>query len=245
MDDQKQVWLDFSKTISVDHIKKSFHNPSTFQAEFNSILQNIVEKNNFSSAIEIGCEAGINLMLLSRYVKKSTFFDYDDTILEKVKLATDGLKLENCEFICEDMFVMGSIEDETYDLVFNSGVIEHYTKDVRTAATKSYARITKKGGYVIIAYPNHHSLPYRLSYLMGRAIGKSVWPFPKEYKFYSMKDEMTAAGLEFLTRTTVDRFTIFNRWINRYKITRGFFLFLDKFCHFGGYLTICIAKKPA
>ncbi|HMK07077.1 MAG TPA: class I SAM-dependent methyltransferase, partial [Flavobacterium sp.] len=148
----------------------------------------------------------------------------------------------NC--ICEDMFTMNSIADETYDVAYNSGVIEHYTKEVRTNAIKSYARITKKGGYVIVAYPNHHTLPYRLSYLIGRAMGKKIWPWPKEYKFYSLKDEMEAAGLVYVNRTTMDRNTIFNQWITKYKITRSFFLFLDKFMHFEGYLTICTAKKP-
>lgn len=243
--DQKQAWLDFSKGISVDHIKHSYSNPTTFQADFNVLLKKHISDHQVKSAIEIGCEAGISLMLLNQSLTKSTFLDYDHTILEKVSQATAELGLTNTECICEDMFTMKSIADETYDLSFNSGVIEHYTKEVRTSAIKSYSRITKKGGYVIVAFPNHFSLPYRLSYLLGRMLGKSVWPWPKEYKFYDLKDEMQAAGLEYVNRVTMDRATIFKIKVCKYKWSRSFFLLLDKFLHFEGYLTVCVAKKPA
>jgi len=242
--DQKQAWLDYSKGISVDHILKSFKNPTSFQSEFNVLLQKTIAENHFQSAVEIGCEAGISLMLLNPHLKKSVFLDYDHTILEKVEKASGELGLQGTECICEDMFTMTAIPDETFDIAYNSGVIEHYTKEVRTKAIKSYSRITKKGGYVIVAYPNHHSLPYRLSYLIGNMIGKKLWPWPKEYKFYSLQDEMAAAGLQYVSRTTMDRHTIFNQWITKYRSTRILFLFLDKFMHFEGYLTVCIAKKP-
>ncbi|WP_162126807.1 class I SAM-dependent methyltransferase [Flavobacterium phycosphaerae] len=243
-DNQKQAWLDYSKGISIDHIKHSFTNPTNFQVELNSLLQKTVKENHFKNAIEIGCEAGISLMLLSKNLEQATFLDYDHTILEKVEKVCADLNFNGTNCICEDMFTMNSIADNTYDLAYNSGVIEHYTKEVRTKAIISYARITKKGGYVIVAYPNHHTLPYRLSYLIGRMLGKKVWPWPKEYKFYSLKDEMEAAGLEYVERITMDRDSLFGQWITKYKITSKFFLFLDKFMHFEGYLTVCIAKKP-
>jgi ubiquinone/menaquinone biosynthesis C-methylase UbiE len=243
-DNQKEMWMDYSKGISEEHIIKSYANPTTFQSEFNVLLNKIVSENNFESAIEIGCEAGISLMLLSDSLKKATFLDYDHTILEKVEKACKKLNFKNTNCIVEDMFIMDSIPDETYDLSFNSGVIEHYTKQVREKAILSYSRITKKGGYVIVAYPNHHSLPYRLSYLIGKKIlGNKVWPWPDEFKYYSLEDEMKSAGLEYKTRVTMDRHTIFNHWVAKYKLTRYFFLFLDKFMHFEGYLTVCIAKK--
>jgi predicted SAM-dependent methyltransferase len=242
--DQKEAWLNYSAGITIDHIKKSYHNPTSFQREFNETLGKIITENHFSSAIEIGCEAGISLMLLNGKLTKSTFLDYDHTILEKVGETTKELGLTDTNCVCEDMFTMSSITNESYDLAYNSGVIEHYTKAVRTDAIISYARITKKGGYVIVAYPNHHSLPYRLSYLIGNMLGKKVWPWPKEYKFYNLRDEMEAAGLRYVSRTTMDRNTIFNQWITKYKLTRAFFLFLDKFMHFEGYLTVCIAQKP-
>lgn len=239
------MWMDYSKGISVEHIMASYKNPTTFQSEFNVLLQQIVADNNFESAIEIGCEAGISLMLLSKSLQKATFLDYDHTILEKVEKACEKLHLDNTNCVTEDMFTMHSIADEAYDLSYNSGVIEHYPKDVRQKAIESYSRITKKGGYVIVAYPNHHSLPYRLSYLIGtKILGTKVWPWPYEYKFYSLKDEMQAAGLQYIGRSTMDRHTVFNHWIAKYKLTRAVFLFLDKFRKFEGYLTICIAKKP-
>lgn len=241
--DQKQIWIDYSKTITVDSIKHHLSKPTSFQREFNVLLSSIVKENNYKSAIEIGCEAGISLMLLNNELEQSTFLDFDHTILEKVEVACKELNLKGTVMLNEDMFTMESVADETYDLSFNSGVIEHYTKEVRSKALASYARITKKGGHVIIAYPNHHTFPYRLSYLIGRMLGKKVWPWPKEYKFYSLQSEMEEAGLKYIKRVTMDRETLFKQWVTKYKITRQLFLFLDKFFHYEGYLTVCISKK--
>jgi ubiquinone/menaquinone biosynthesis C-methylase UbiE len=241
--DQKQIWIDYSKTITVDSIKHHFSKPTSFQREFNVLLSSIVKENNCKSAIEIGCEAGISLMLLNNQLEQSTFLDFDHTILEKVAVVCNELNLKGTVMLNEDMFTMESVSDETYDVSFNSGVIEHYTKEVRHEALKSYARVTKKGGFVIIAYPNHHTFPYRLSYLIGRMLGKKVWPWPKEYKFYSLQDEMEAAGLRYIKRVTMDRETLFKQWVTKYRSTRQLFLFLDKFFHYEGYLTVCISKK--
>lgn len=242
--DQKQAWLDYSKGISVASIINSYQKPTSFQREFNILLKKTIKENEFRSAIEIGCEAGISLMLLNDDLSESTFLDYDHTILKKVESSVTELNLKGTNCICEDMFTMNSIKDEVYDLAYNSGVIEHYTKKVRAQAIQSYARITRKGGYVIVAYPNHHTLPYRTSYLIGNLMGKKIWPWPKEYKFYSLQDEMEQAGLVYLDRITMDRETLFKQWVTKYTITRKFFLFLDKFMHFEGYLTVCIAQKP-
>jgi ubiquinone/menaquinone biosynthesis C-methylase UbiE len=241
--DQKQIWIDYSQVITVDSIKNHFSHPTSFQKEFNVLLTSIVKENDFKSAIEIGCEAGISLMLLNQYLEKSTFLDFDHTVLEKADQACKELNMKGTVMLNEDMFTIESVADETFDLSFNSGVIEHYTKEVRHKALASYARITKKGGYVIIAYPNHHTFPYRLSYLIGRAMGKKVWPWPKEYKFYSLQEEMEAAGLQYIRRETMDRETLFKQWVTKYKSTRKLFLFLDKFFHYEGYLTVCISKK--
>jgi predicted SAM-dependent methyltransferase len=242
--DQKQAWMDYSSRISAEDIKNSYLNPTSFQQEFNVFLSKVIKDNSFSSAIEIGCEAGISLMLLNPLLTGSTFLDYDHTILEKVDTVTKTLGLKGTKTVCEDMFTMESIGNETYDVAYNSGVIEHYTKEVRTLAIKSYSRITKKGGYVVVAYPNHHTLPYRLSYLIGKKIfGDKVWPWPAEYKFYSLQDEMESAGLVYMGRSTMDRSTLFNQWLGKYSWSRSFLHVLDKFMHFEGYLTVCIAKK--
>ncbi len=74
-------------------------------------------------------------------------------------------------------------------------------------------------------------------------MGKKVWPWPKEYKFYSLQEEMEAAGLQYIKRETMDRETLFKQWVTKYKTTRKLFLFLDKFFHYEGYLTVCISKK--
>jgi len=43
--EQKQAWLDYSKGITIGHIKNSYKNPTNFQTEFNTLLKEIVIKN--------------------------------------------------------------------------------------------------------------------------------------------------------------------------------------------------------
>jgi hypothetical protein len=51
-------------------------------------------------------------MLLNPLISKSTFLDYDHTILEKVIIAASELNLKGTDCICEDMFSMNSIADD-------------------------------------------------------------------------------------------------------------------------------------
>jgi len=75
-------------------------------------------------------------------------------------------------------------KNETYDIVFNSGVIEHFDKKERSRALKEYSRILRNDGVIIIAFPNHFSVPYSLAYLVrNNLLFRYRWPILENIKF--------------------------------------------------------------
>lgn len=94
---------------------------------------------------------------------------------------------------------------------------------------------------MVVAFPNHYSIPYRLVYLLLKRSGK--WSHPDEYKIYDMKDEIDESNLKLNQRIVIAKEIVFNYWLNIYKRLKRLFLLLDKFFRFQGYLTVLIITK--
>ncbi len=177
--EQLDVWKSRTEKISVSDIEKAYQNPATFQRDLVGFINELCKKNNYKKVMEIGCEMGVTSMLLDDSLEK-TFLDYNDDILNKVKQACYKLNKQG-HFLSEDMFSM-SLPDKSYDLIFNSGVIEHYTFDERIALLKSYSRILNDQGVMVLAIPNHYCLPYRSAYVLRKEwLNSKRWPWPAEF----------------------------------------------------------------
>ena len=179
-------------------------------------------------------------MLLNDNLDKY-FLDLNDDVLEKAEKAARQLNIKGT-FICEDMFSM-SCPDEFYDVVFNSGVIEHYNRKERIDLLKDYSRVLKRDGMMILAFPNHYSFPYRSAYLFRKKIFKdNNWSIPDEYKIYDLKEELEATNLQLVKRTTLAKQSIFPFWSFfrpiKYLLSWSDFLF-----NYEGYLATLVIKK--
>lgn len=83
--------------------------------------------------------------------------------------------------------------DESFDLVFSQGLIEHLGGN--RGILQEQSRVTRRGGYVLVDVPNRYSLQTvirEVQLLLGR------WPYGKEYPYssQSLKSMMKQAGLE-------------------------------------------------
>jgi len=139
-----------------------------------------------SAVLEAGCGTGQTLALLSQR--------HETTGLD-ISRAALNLAQSNCKNP-----VLGSIfkipfRDNTFDLVYNSGVIEHFKDPANIAAIEEMARVTKPSGRIIIIVPNTLCLWYK--------VGKSVAVMMKNFEFgyeedYSpgrLKTDAARAGL--------------------------------------------------
>lgn len=97
-----------------------------------------------------------------------------------------------------------------YDIIFNAGVLEHFSLKERAILLKEYSKYLKDDGIMLIAVPNHYSFLYRTAYLLLNLLGK--WSFPKEYMIYNMSAEIKEANLALVSRTTIDKKNIFSVW---------------------------------
>ena len=141
--------------------------------------------------LEAGCGAGEQSLALAKTEQ------YDLTLLdfskEAIKKARQVFKDANCpaNFITEDAFQLG---DPEFDLVFNAGVLEHYSLDQQVALLKGMASRSKK--YVLVLVPNSQNYWYWLWRIQKS--GQGLWPFGKEVPSRDLANIFEAVGLHFL-----------------------------------------------
>jgi ubiquinone/menaquinone biosynthesis C-methylase UbiE len=236
MASQELIWEKILKNTTVANVVEQFRFPAIFQQELVTLLQDI-SNGTKCKIIEAGCEAGVTSMLLPDYFD-STLLDLNSLAINLAKEAHLAIS-KNAQFIQADMFEM-PIDDSTFDIVFNAGVVEHFSKEERAKALKEYSRILKDSGTMIIAYPNHYSPPYRLAYLIRRVLRK--WPYPSEYKIFDMIDEINSASLILDKRLTISKGSVL-KWLNFAPPLKFLFTILDKLFNYEGYLTVLIIRK--
>jgi len=144
--------------------------------------------------------------------------------------------------ICQgDLFRM-PFADGAFDCVFNAGVLEHFDLAARTAAIQEMTRVTRPGGTVLVAVPNHYARPYRFAY--ERLVKRGKWRYPLEEKIFDFATELRAIPrISLAHRETVDQETIFHFLKGMY---RPLFRMLHLVKRYEGYLTIItFTKTPA
>lgn len=232
---QEEIWTNHIKNISAKDVINEYNNPSLFQKELVELIDK--ECSNNIKIIELGCELGVTSLLLNDKFSK-TLLDLNPLAIELTKKAHKKLD-KKAKFIIADMFNM-PIENKEFDILFNAGVIEHFSEKERTQAFKEYSRIMKDGGVMFIAFPNHYSLPYRLAYKIRKFLNK--WPYPDEYKMYDLKKEISNANLVLEDRIVLSKGSLM-RWLNFAPPLKRIFQIIDNFYDFEGYLTVLKIRK--
>lgn len=237
---QQEIWGNNTSDIVVTDIINGYLNSGIFQKELASLINSVCVKNQYTKVIEVGCESGTTCMLLNNDLDK-TFLDYNEDIIRKVELACKQLNIK-ASFVNEDMFSM-SCADKSYDVVFNSGVIEHYNKEERIRIINEYCRILDDRGTLILAIPNHYSFPYRSAYLLKKVFLRGYqWPWPKEFKIYDLEEELEATGMKLIQRVTLAKECIFYFW-NFVKPLMYILKASDVLFNYEGYLTTLVIRK--
>jgi ubiquinone/menaquinone biosynthesis C-methylase UbiE len=234
--DQSDIWQDHMSRIELSDVLSAFQSPAQFQRELAELIDSRAGEGR--RIVEVGCETAVTSLLLSE-VNEKTAIDINRRAISLVEGAAAQLNKRLRVLVC-DMFAM-PFRNAEFDIVFNAGVIEHFSAEERTRALSEYARILKDDGLMIIAFPNHHCPPYRFAYLVRRLLG--VWRFPSEYSIYDLKSEAQRCGLHASERLTLSKGTIFN-WLDFLPPVKALFRLLDKFFHYEGYLTVVILSKP-
>ena len=174
---------------------------------------------------------------------KDTFdkilLDYNEDAIDLAKKSFRALG-KNADFVVGDMFDM-PFNDESFDIIFNAGVLEHFSLNDRSKAILEYCRVLKKGGVMYLAIPNHYSVPYRIAYIIRNLFGK--WAYPKENKIYDFQREIESISeLRIEKRIVLSKSSVM-KWLDFSLFLKKIFSILDKFINFEGYLTVIKIKK--
>jgi ubiquinone/menaquinone biosynthesis C-methylase UbiE len=133
--------------------------------------------------LEAGSGTGQISVELSREGAKCTLLDINPSAMEIANdlFAEAG---ENAEFTLGDLFHL-PYPDETFDAVWNAGVLEHFEKDRTASGLKEMCRVCKRGGKVIVLVPSARALIYRLGkWLMQR---RGTWRYGYERPIWTLR----------------------------------------------------------
>jgi ubiquinone/menaquinone biosynthesis C-methylase UbiE len=116
--------------------------------------------------LEAGCGTGRFCCRLGSDLVESEILGLD--ISPQALAIAQSLKttrqLSNVAFVHGDLFHL-PFPDESFDVVFNEGVIEHFSLDENPSYEDALAemlRVTRHGGKVVVAVPNWHNYPHTL-----------------------------------------------------------------------------------
>ncbi len=226
-------WKSFYRRHPPADLPALLRRPSEWQLQLAGQVRNAV---GGGSLLEAGCGLGLTTFLAGGQARRYLMDREQEAIgMARSLFATGG---QHAYYTCGDLLRM-PFPDEVFDVVYNAGVLEHFDLPDRKVALLEMLRVTKTGGRMIAAIPNHYSKPYRYAYLLKKRRG--TWPYPDENKIYDFTEELSGVRTaRCLGRQTVARKTAFS-FLRRHQ--RMIFRLLDGFLRFEGYLTVLTYEK--
>jgi len=186
---ERQKWDDYYRTLP-------FAEPSAAQVQFNAELVSRVTEllPEGGRVLEAGCGAGYQSLALARTGKyRVTLMDASREALRYARRLFER-EGATAEFVEGDVLTPGAPE---FDLVFNAGVLEHYTLQGQVAFLRGMASRSTK--YVLVLVPNRLCYWYWLWRVSKAAEGE--WPFGREVPALDLRGVFEAAGVSFLGHT--------------------------------------------
>lgn len=160
-----------------------------FNRDFSGLVDRLLPGGG--DVLEAGCGAGVQSLALARLGKfKINLLDFSDEALKHARRLFRKEKLA-AKFMNGDMMEPG---EPQFDLVFNLGVLEHYTFEEQVALVRGMA--SRSRGYVLAVVPNQLCYWYWLWRI--QAAGAESWEYGKEVPACDLTAVFKAAGLETL-----------------------------------------------
>ncbi len=149
--------------------------------------------------LEAGC-GGANLSAELATMKRSiALCDFSTNILQRARLLFERSGLEPPRIVCCDLTKPFPWRSGSVDVVWSSGVLEHWTDDEVVSIIGEMARISRR--CVISLVPYAGCILYRLSKYMAEQ--RQVWPYGREIPRKSFESQFLAAGLRDIQEYTL------------------------------------------
>jgi len=181
---EQRKWTEYYQSLDQEEPPEV----AKFGEEFRSYIDRLLPEGG--RVLEAGCGAGWQSLALARSGRYQVdLMDFSPAALEAARRVFQSAGLE-ARFSLGDAFSDGQPE---YDLVFNAGVVEHYTVERQGQLLRGMGSRSKK--YVICLAPNRNCYWYWISRVRNAAGGN--WPFGKESPLIDFREAFEAAGLSY------------------------------------------------
>jgi ubiquinone/menaquinone biosynthesis C-methylase UbiE len=145
------------------------------------------------SFCEVGSGSGTLSGLLARMDGRITLVDVSPKSLAFARRHFEGQSLA-AHYALQDGLRLG-FRDGSFDVVWNGGVIEHFTDEGKIALIREMYRVVKPGGLLVITVPNAHDWPFRLGKWIAERRGKWIFGFEDDLSAARFRKLAAGAGL--------------------------------------------------
>jgi len=125
-------------------------------------IKNLLDIQSFKGykILEMGAGSGLLSLHMAREGAEATLLDCSKNALAYSYMLYQELKrrgefLGKVKFVHQNFFSESFLLDKKFDIVHNSGVIEHYNSEKSLRIVKKMEGLAKTNGYVIVAVPNY------------------------------------------------------------------------------------------
>ncbi|WP_020616854.1 class I SAM-dependent methyltransferase [Paenibacillus daejeonensis] len=191
-DQQKQVW---DQLWQAD---VSYNWDPLSQSIYKKIRESLPEPDT-KLVLEAGSGTGKISLRLAEDGADVTLVDYSEPAIVNSQRAFQKSG-QSGRFLVADIRDI-RLPDNSIDLVWNAGVLEHFTREEKITILQEMARLTKPDGTVLIFTPSARCLPY----LAGKyaAEQQGIWMYGVEEPVWSLQEEFTASGITLIEETHI------------------------------------------
>lgn len=142
------------------------------------------------SAVEVGSGPAHDALVLAKQGAKITALDFSQAGLDIGKDIYESLGLPLTTQLGDARNM--PFKDDSFDLSFNGGVLEHFVDDELENVIDEMARVVKPGGTVLAFCPNRFNVFYQHHL---RKISKHSYDFERAFTAGEMRERFEARGL--------------------------------------------------
>ena len=186
-DDVEAVWDSVAESYSQSAVLEP-----DYQAVIHTILRHVGDPTG-KTICEVGCGSGMISAVLGRMGAKITLVDKSPKALDFARghLRQQGLK---AEYYLQDATGM-DFADEKFDVVWNGGVIEHFTDEGKVALIREMWRIVSPEGILLILAPNRWDIPFSLAQRLAKRRGTWQFGYEDDLSYLRLRRLASRSGL--------------------------------------------------